>query len=223
MMDQIKIGKFIAQRRHAQKMTQSELGALLGVSAKAVSKWERGISLPDASLYEHLCLTLDITLDDLFKGEILNDQTKKSKKRVPFLIALIPLALALIFFLYPQDRFEELNMIKLDLVYSAKQSDDINYVSLVLEHAPYDLGEGEYRIDALFDDELKEILGVDGSFIITLKNKQETNQYLTLLSFGADSFDEDDLIGETFKIQLRLYQDERIIGRKEVLVKTSVV
>ncbi len=68
-MDQIKIGKFIAQLRKEKKLTQMELGEILGVSNKAVSKWENGRCLPDPSLYGPLCETLGIALTELFSGE----------------------------------------------------------------------------------------------------------------------------------------------------------
>ena len=47
-MDQIKIGKFIAELRKEKKLTQEELAVLLGVSNKSVSRWENGKNLPDA-------------------------------------------------------------------------------------------------------------------------------------------------------------------------------
>ena len=53
-MDIIKVGNLIAQRRKALSLTQEELGERLGVSAKAVSKWERGLSCPDVSLFSPL-------------------------------------------------------------------------------------------------------------------------------------------------------------------------
>ena len=65
---QEKIGRLIATCRHAQGMTQRELAEKLGVTDKAVSKWERGKSLPDASLYGMLCSVLDVTLEELFAG-----------------------------------------------------------------------------------------------------------------------------------------------------------
>ena len=68
-MDQAKIGRFIAELRKERKMTQSQLGEKLGVSYKAVSKWETGRNLPDPSLYKPLCDMLGITLTELFNGE----------------------------------------------------------------------------------------------------------------------------------------------------------
>ena len=67
-MDQKKIGKFIAELRTENKLTQAELGNMLGVSYKAISKWENGICLPDVSLYNDICRIFKITKDELFSG-----------------------------------------------------------------------------------------------------------------------------------------------------------
>ena len=68
-MNQEKIGKFISERRKAKKLTQSELGSILGVSDKSVSKWENGKCMPDLSLFPELCKALGITINDLMSGE----------------------------------------------------------------------------------------------------------------------------------------------------------
>lgn len=68
-MDQIKIGAFIASCRREQHMTQAQLAEKLGVTNKAVSKWETGKCLPDAALFCDLCALLHITLNELFAGE----------------------------------------------------------------------------------------------------------------------------------------------------------
>lgn len=57
-MDQIKIGKFIAQCRKEQNLTQALLAEKLGISDRAVSKWETGKNLPDASIMPELCAVL---------------------------------------------------------------------------------------------------------------------------------------------------------------------
>lgn len=72
-MNQIKIGKYIAEKRKAQKLTQAQLAKTLGVGDKSVSKWERGICLPDVSKYIELCNILGITLNELFAGEDLEE------------------------------------------------------------------------------------------------------------------------------------------------------
>ena len=69
-MEQKKIGKFIAECRKKQGLTQLQLGELLGISDRAVSKWETGRALPDASLMLPLCEILKITVNDLLSGEV---------------------------------------------------------------------------------------------------------------------------------------------------------
>lgn len=71
-MNQLKIGKFIAEKRKNQKMTQAQLAEKLGVTDRAVSKWETGKSLPDASIMLELCALLGITVNDLLSGEVVS-------------------------------------------------------------------------------------------------------------------------------------------------------
>lgn len=78
-MDQKKIGKFIAECRKNKKMTQEKLAEKMGVSINAVSKWERGLSFPDVSLYKNLCNELDINIEELINGEKNNSNVAKEK------------------------------------------------------------------------------------------------------------------------------------------------
>ena len=61
-MDNRRVGALIAERRKEKGLTQKELGARLHVSDRAVSKWERGLNLPDAALFEPLCRELELTV-----------------------------------------------------------------------------------------------------------------------------------------------------------------
>lgn len=72
-MDQNKTGKYIAEKRKLKNLTQAQLAEKLGVSDRAVSKWERGLSLPDVSKYQELCEILGISLNELFAGENLDE------------------------------------------------------------------------------------------------------------------------------------------------------
>ena len=78
-MEQIKIGRFIAELRKSKGMTQEEMAERLGVSGKTVSRWENGRNLPDAALFEPVCELLDITLTELFCGEKI-EQTQIVEK-----------------------------------------------------------------------------------------------------------------------------------------------
>ena len=70
-MDQIKIGKFIAERRKLKSLTQAQLAEKLNITDRAVSKWENGRSLPDSAIMLELCEMLDITVNDLLSGEVV--------------------------------------------------------------------------------------------------------------------------------------------------------
>ncbi len=68
-MDTVKTGSYIASKRRALGLTQKQLAEKLGMSDKSVSKWERGICMPDASLYMELCGILGISINEFFAGE----------------------------------------------------------------------------------------------------------------------------------------------------------
>ena len=69
-----KIGKFISERRKAKKLTQEKLAEKLNISDRAISKWERGICLPDASIMIPLCKILDISVNELLRGKIMKEK-----------------------------------------------------------------------------------------------------------------------------------------------------
>ena len=73
-MDLVKIGQYIAGKRKALDLTQRELAEKLGMSDKSVSKWERGICLPDVSVFEELCGLLGISLNEFLAGEDLREE-----------------------------------------------------------------------------------------------------------------------------------------------------
>ena len=83
-MDLIKIGKYIAGKRKDLGMTQKQLAEKLGMSDKSVSKWERGICLPDVSVYSDLCLILGININEFLAGEDIAYENieKKSEENI---------------------------------------------------------------------------------------------------------------------------------------------
>ncbi len=70
-MDQVKIGKFIAECRRKTNLTQMQLAEKLNITDRAVSKWETGKSLPDSSVMLELCDVLGISVNDLLCGEVV--------------------------------------------------------------------------------------------------------------------------------------------------------
>ena len=74
-MNQVKIGKFIAQRRKEKNLTQAQLAEKLNITDRAVSKWETGKGMPDSSIMLDLCSVLDVSVNELL------DNVKSSMKK----------------------------------------------------------------------------------------------------------------------------------------------
>ena len=83
-MDQVKIGKFISERRKNAELTQMQLAEMLGITDRAVSKWETGRALPDSSIMLELCTILKITVNDLLSGEVIkvDNYNKETEKQL---------------------------------------------------------------------------------------------------------------------------------------------
>ena len=92
-MNQESIGKFIAKQRKLKELTQEELAKKLGITKNAVSKWERGLCLMDMSLLMPLSEILEVSVNDILAGEIIESQDieKKSAENIIKLTKLITL------------------------------------------------------------------------------------------------------------------------------------
>ena len=78
-MNQIKIGKFIASCRKEQGITQANLAEKLGITDRAVSKWENGKSMPDSGIMLELCELLEINVNELLSGEKIDMNNYEEK------------------------------------------------------------------------------------------------------------------------------------------------
>ncbi|MBR2139035.1 MAG: helix-turn-helix transcriptional regulator [Bacilli bacterium] len=120
-MNQIKIGKFITKMRKEKKLTQEQLAEKMGVSINAVSKWERGLSFPDVSLYKKLCEELEISIEELINGEkstgedstekaiiitVEEKENTKKKLNIVFIssIIIIVLSVIIVFLIYKNSK-----------------------------------------------------------------------------------------------------------------------
>lgn len=81
-MDQVKIGKFIAESRKQQNLTQSQLAEKLDITDKAISKWETGNSMPDSSIMIELCDILKISVSELLKGEKTMENNNQNNEQL---------------------------------------------------------------------------------------------------------------------------------------------
>lgn len=78
-MDQILIGKFIAEERKRKGYTQRELSEKIGITDKTVSKWERGNGFPEVSLLLPLCNELNITVNELLSGKRVSEENYRKE------------------------------------------------------------------------------------------------------------------------------------------------
>ena len=79
-MDQIKIGKFIAECRKKNNLTQMQLAEKLNITDRAISKWENGKGMPDSSIMIDLCNELKISVNELLSGEMISTENKNEKQ-----------------------------------------------------------------------------------------------------------------------------------------------
>jgi len=78
-LNQIKIGRFIADRRKEMKLTQKQMSEQLDISDKTISKWECGRGLPEVVLMLPLCKCLQINVNELLSGEKLSEENYHEK------------------------------------------------------------------------------------------------------------------------------------------------
>ena len=113
-MDQVKIGKFIAECRKKVNLTQMQLAEKLSITDRAVSKWETGRAMPDSSVMLKLCEILKITVNDLLSGEVVTmdnynkelennlieivKQKEESDKRLLTMEIVIGVLISIVFF-----------------------------------------------------------------------------------------------------------------------------
>lgn len=113
-MDQVKIGRFIAECRKNKKLTQVQLAEKLNITDRAISKWETGKGMPDSSIMLDLCNELNISVNELLSGEVikmedynlkaeenlleLKKQKEESDKRLLSIEIVIGVLISIIFF-----------------------------------------------------------------------------------------------------------------------------
>lgn len=94
-MDDMTLGSLIAKLRKERNMTQADLAAVMGVTDKAVSKWERDLSYPDIASFPRLAQTLGVTVDELMRSGDMEDKAESRKKDRGDIIQLALKAVAL--------------------------------------------------------------------------------------------------------------------------------
>ena len=162
-MDLVKIGKYIAGKRKALGMTQKQLAEKLNMSDKSVSKWERGICLPDVSVYMELCEILGISINEFLAGEDIDAEnvekksedniiqvTKDSKKKQKNLKSILAVVTT----------FAVIMVLVLGAVFVHKMMQPKNYITAV------DRTSAEMKTAELLS-------GADGAYLFNFYAKEE--------------------------------------------------
>ena len=171
-MDLVKIGKYIAGKRKALGMTQKQLAEKLNMSDKSVSKWERGICLPDVSVYMELCEILGISINEFLAGEDIDAEnvekksedniiqvTKDSKKKQKNLKSILVVVTT----------FAVIMVLVLGAVFVHKVMQPKNYITAV------DRTSAEMKTAELLS-------GVDGAYLFNFYAKEEYKTLTIYLS-----------------------------------------
>ncbi len=87
-MNQLETGKFIAELRKEKSLTQAQLGDLLGVTNKTISRWENGNYMPDLSVLQALCAVLEVSVNEMLSGKRLNQSDFRQQADANLLLTL---------------------------------------------------------------------------------------------------------------------------------------
>lgn len=171
-MDFVKIGKYIAGKRKALGMTQKQLAEKLNMSDKSISKWERGICLPDVSVYMELCEILGISINEFLAGEDIDAEnvekksedniiqvTKDSKKKQKNLKSILAVVTT----------FAVIMVLFLGTVFVHKMMQPKNYITAV------DRTSAEMKTAELLS-------GADGAYLFNFYAKEEYKTLTIYLS-----------------------------------------
>jgi len=197
-MDLVKIGKYIAGKRKALGMTQKQLAEKLNMSDKSVSKWERGICLPDVSVYMELCEILGISINEFLAGEDIDAEnvekksedniiqvTKDSKKKQKNLKSILAVVTT----------FAVIMVLVLGAVFVHKVMQPKNYITAV------DRTSAEMKTAELLS-------GADGAYLFNFYAKEE---YKTLTIYLSE-YQAGELINKSKVADFELFRVKLIIA-----------
>lgn len=239
-MDQIKIGKLIADSRTAKKLTQEELAKEIGVTDKAISKWENGRCLPDVSLFKPLCNALDISINELLNGEkdtkktnedgyinYIKETNKKNKQKL-FLTILVSttILVLLILSIYFLNNYGKTTVYKL---YGESENFKYNDGLLTVSNEKYILSTGivKTRTDTLEEAKILSIRMVYNDSIISNGYFQKRNTILTEYVGYDEMFSKEKINNlDKWTIEIVYYyenkiHEEIIVIKNEELLKTN--
>lgn len=162
-MEQKKIGNIILKLRKEKNMTQQELGDLLGVSPKTISKWECGNGLPDITLLNKISKELGITIDELLEGRKKDKKSKnkRNKNIIIIAIALIIITLIISILLIKYEFKKSQNPKKEDDACTVIRTYDIKNIGLSNDENYIYITITEYQVEGVFTVKLPKSISND--------------------------------------------------------------
>lgn len=192
-MNTEKVGKLISRLRKEKNLTQQELGDILGVSPKTISKWECGNGFPDISIIKKISDEFNITLEELLDG---NKKVKPTKKYSLIFLIISILILVLILLLFSKNNDEKIydcTVIKTYYIENISNSNDENYKYITVS---------EFQTEGTFTIKLSKIdsekLEKDKSYEFTFNiNKENINSTTDILFDNSEiiNIKESDKVG----------------------------
>lgn len=235
-MDLSKIGNFIASLRKEKKLTQIQLAEVLGVSDRTISKWERGICLPETSTIEKIIDFFDISLMEFYAGErnkkltdeIANEtiknvvelskdtERKKYKKLILLILSIFIIIIAIIGTIFIYNTYNEYSAFEI----TSQNSEYTVKGNIVLAK------EKSYLIffDLLIiDDNLSKISAYDFEYNLKIGNTLLIHNG-DISSFKKDKFSTLKNLGEyTENIKIYINSDLSEVLQKETLINEELI
>ena len=182
-MEQKNIGKIISKIRKEKELTQQQLGDILGVSSKTISKWETGNSIPDITILKRISQEFNLTIDELLEGEIKKYQKNTKAKFIPLIlvsIVVLTIIIISIYYLKTKNNKESntpennCTVIKTYDIKNIKESNDGNYRYITIS---------EYQIEGIFTIKIprsiSENLKSSTAYIFTFKTTEDNKNSFT--------------------------------------------
>lgn len=194
-MNQEKFGKFIKEIRKKNNLTQKQLADKYNVTYQAVSKWENGKNMPDTSLIKQMSKDFNITLEELFEGELKeNNKIKKMNPIIPITILIITLLISIIIFMQsknPNFEFKTLSSNCENFNISGSIAYNDNKTSIYITNIKYcgDNDKELYKeVECILYESSKDIDKKISSYKYDKEKNITLEEFLETVTFSIDNY-----------------------------------
>lgn len=209
-MEEQNFGKLLKEIRRKNHLTQKDLAEKYHVTYQAVSKWERGLNLPDSSLIRQISNDFHISLEDLYDGKL---RKKSLKKYILLFLILFFIFIGIFFFLKKQTDFEFKTLtttcdnfnISGNIAYNAKKS------AIYITNIEYcEEEKTEYKkIECTLYEKEDNIEKRISTYSYQEEKSITLNSFLKKVTFVVDNYENDCKIYEQNKLYLMIYATDK--------------